>query len=157
MERNEIKKMNIDKFFPEGTKRRQVIRGIARIIKGFRISNLKKIYKSIKSRGIKQTLKSIYTVLFTNYKATTSVNISDIDTNVPSSNPYQEWIRLNEPNEEELEKQRKYKFRINPKISLIVPMYKTPVNFFEELVDCLIAQTYSNWELCLADRKSRKK
>ena len=98
MERNEIKKMNIDKFFPEGTKRRQVIRGIARIIKGFRISNLKKIYKSIKSRGIKQTLKSIYTVLFTNYKATPSVNISDIATNVPSSNPYQEWIRLNEPN-----------------------------------------------------------
>ena len=30
-------------------------------------------------------------------------------------------------------------------------MYNTPINFFEELVDCLIDQTYSNWELCLAD------
>lgn len=38
-----------------------------------------------------------------------------------------------------------------PKISLLVPMYNTPKNFFEELVDCLINQTYTNWELCLAD------
>ena len=70
------------------------------------------------------------------------------DTN---SQIYAEWIIKNEPNEEELEKQKKHKFKIEPKISIIVPMYNTPVNFFEELVDCLINQTYSNWELCLAD------
>ncbi len=64
---------------------------------------------------------------------------------------YELWIEQNEPNQEELEKQRKKEFRIKPKISLVVPMYQTPLNFFEELVDCLINQTYSNWELCLAD------
>lgn len=64
---------------------------------------------------------------------------------------YQTWILNNEPNEEELEEQRKSKFKINPKFSIIVPMYNTPINFFEELVDCLINQTYTNWELCLAD------
>lgn len=64
---------------------------------------------------------------------------------------YKIWIKNNEPNNEELEEQKNTKFKINPKFSIVVPMYNTPLNFFEELVDCLIGQTYSNWELCLAD------
>ncbi len=64
---------------------------------------------------------------------------------------YHNWIENNEPKEEELEEQRQHKFKLEPKISIIVPMYKTPIKFFKELVDCLINQTYSNWELCLAD------
>ena len=66
-------------------------------------------------------------------------------------NYYKIWIEKNEPKEEDLVKQRNHQFNLNPKISLVVPMYNTPVRFFEELVDCLINQTYSNWELCLAD------
>ena len=66
-------------------------------------------------------------------------------------NLYQIWIEKNEPTKEELQEQKNTKFKINPKISIIIPMYNTPVNFFEELVDNLIGQTYSNWELCLAD------
>ena len=64
---------------------------------------------------------------------------------------YQKWIAANEPTEEELEEQRKHKFSNQPKISIIIPMYNTPVKFFGELVDSLINQTYTNWELCLAD------
>ena len=64
---------------------------------------------------------------------------------------YQIWIKNNEPDEKQLEEQKNTKFKIEPKFSLVVPMYNTPVNFFEELVDCFINQTYSYWELCLAD------
>lgn len=64
---------------------------------------------------------------------------------------YQIWIKKNEPTEEELEKQRTTKFEINPKISILVPVYNTPEDFFKELVESLKNQTYSNWELCLAD------
>lgn len=64
---------------------------------------------------------------------------------------YNKWISNNEPSEEELEKQRKEKFEIEPKFSLIVPMYNTPIKYFEELINCLINQTYKKWELCLAD------
>lgn len=64
---------------------------------------------------------------------------------------YHRWIYFNEPTEKQLEEQRKTKFKIEPKISILVPMYHTPEKFFEELVDSLIDQTYSNWELCLAD------
>ena len=69
---------------------------------------------------------------------------------------YQIWINKNEPNEEELEKQKNTKFDINPKISIIIPMYNTPEKFFEELIDGLIEQTYPNWELCLADGSPEK-
>ena len=64
---------------------------------------------------------------------------------------YKKWIEQNEPNKAELEKQKNIKFNINPKISIVVPVYNTPENFFEELVQSLQKQTYSNWELCLAD------
>ena len=64
---------------------------------------------------------------------------------------YQEWIRQNEPNEEELEKQRNHKFKNELKISIVVPMYNTKEEFFKDLVNCLKNQTYANWELCLAD------
>lgn len=61
------------------------------------------------------------------------------------------WIDANEPNKKELEEQRNTKFKIQPKISIVVPVYNTPQKFFEELVKSLQNQTYSNWELCLAD------
>lgn len=64
---------------------------------------------------------------------------------------YKKWIMQNEPNKDELKEQAKIQFSINPKISIIVPVYNTPKDFFAELVKSLQNQTYSNWELCLAD------
>ena len=69
---------------------------------------------------------------------------------------YKLWIQNNEPNNEELEKQRNFKFEFEPKISIIVPMYNTKEKYLQELVDSLINQTYSNWELCLADGSTSK-
>lgn len=70
---------------------------------------------------------------------------------------YEKWIYYNEPTKKELKKQRKTKFRVEPKISIIVPMYNTPVKYFKELVDSLKKQTYSNWELCLADGSEKER
>lgn len=64
---------------------------------------------------------------------------------------YKRWIQKNEPKKHEIEKQRKEEFKIQPKISIIIPLYNTPENFFDELLESIKKQTYSNWELCLAD------
>ncbi len=61
------------------------------------------------------------------------------------------WMENNKLTDEMLEVQRKTKFKIEPKISIIVPMYNTEKLFFKELIDSLKNQTYKNWELCLAD------
>ena len=64
---------------------------------------------------------------------------------------YDIWIAENEPKPEELEAQCQQMFSYRPLISVVVPAYNTPEVFLRELVGSLLAQTYSNWELCLAD------
>ena len=38
-----------------------------------------------------------------------------------------------------------------PKISVLVPLYNTPAAFLEEMIRSVQAQSYPDWELCLAD------
>ena len=64
---------------------------------------------------------------------------------------YQKWILQKEPSEETLLRQKKQRFAYEPKISIVVPMYNANENFFLELLNSVFAQTYSNWELCVAD------
>lgn len=42
-------------------------------------------------------------------------------------------------------------FNYNPLISIVVPTYETKEVFLTELLQCVIKQTYTNWELVLAD------
>ena len=37
------------------------------------------------------------------------------------------------------------------KFSILVPLYNTPKEFLTAMLDSVVAQTYKNWELCLAD------
>ena len=129
-----------DKIFEEGSKPREVLRKINNLVHCITLTNIKKLLKAIKAQGIRQTFRNIRN----------GVNEGRLVHGKILSN-YEMWIQANEPNEEELEKQRNKKFKYEPKISLLVPLYKTPRNFFEELVECLEKQTYNNWELCLAD------
>ena len=64
---------------------------------------------------------------------------------------YDLWLKKNTITEAELEKQKKYEFTYNPKISIIVPTYETPEIFLREMIESVQRQTYSNWELCIAD------
>ena len=41
-----------------------------------------------------------------------------------------------------------------PLISVVVPAYNTPEKYLRELLDCLRAQIYPRWELCIADDAS---
>ncbi len=52
---------------------------------------------------------------------------------------------------EELAAQREHRFAKDIKISILVPLYNTPIVFLREMIASVTAQTYSNWELCLAD------
>ena len=69
----------------------------------------------------------------------------------PEEIPYGPWYEAYCPTIEELERQRTKEWRNYPKISIVVPAYKTPIKFLREMMDSLIAQTYPNWELCIAD------
>lgn len=55
------------------------------------------------------------------------------------------------PDEAERKAQQETIFPRNIKFSILVPLYNTPMNFLEEMIKSVTDQTYSNWELCLAD------
>lgn len=48
-------------------------------------------------------------------------------------------------------KESSFVFSKNVKFSILVPLYNTPIDFLEEMIDSVRNQTYKNWELCLAD------
>ena len=60
-----------------------------------------------------------------------------------------EQIHLISP--EERERQKNTTFANPVKFSILTPLYNTPESFLKELIASLQAQTYPNWELCLAD------
>lgn len=133
-----------DKLFPEGGKIRSYLRTANRFVKSiFNKQYVKEQITKIKEKGWRVTWIEMKRYMI-------------MGTAAEPEEFYQIWINKNEPNEEELEKQKNTKFDINPKISIIIPMYNTPEKFFEELVDELIEQTYPNWELCLADGSPEK-
>ncbi len=55
------------------------------------------------------------------------------------------------PSPEEAKRQQEEAFARMVKISILVPLYNTPQTFLNEMIDSVLAQTYQNWELCLAD------
>lgn len=46
--------------------------------------------------------------------------------------------------------------KYSPKISIILPIYDTPADYFREATQSIFAQTYTNWEMCVVDDGSRR-
>lgn len=65
--------------------------------------------------------------------------------------PYTKWYPEHMALESELEQQRKTTFAYAPLISIVIPLYNTPVPYLKELLDSVQSQTYQNFQLCLAD------
>lgn len=55
------------------------------------------------------------------------------------------------PTPEQAQEQRNTIFDRMVKISILVPLYNTPLSFLDEMITSVQNQTYQNWELCLAD------
>ena len=93
----------------------------------------------LKKNGVKKSVKKLY------FKYLNKKQMNNVSQN------YYDYIKNNEPNEVELEKQKKERFEYSPLISIVIPLYNTPKEFFNELIDSILKQTYTNWQLCLAD------
>lgn len=64
---------------------------------------------------------------------------------------YDKWLKEHRATQGVLQKQRTVVFARNVLFSIIVPLYNTPLQLFEEMVDSVTQQTYSNWELVLVN------
>ena len=73
-----------------------------------------------------------------------------------SADPYLVW-RLNNEQVEFVKTQNDLlAFKHKPLISIVVPVYNPDEQLLIDCIESVIAQSYTNWELCLADDKSTK-
>ena len=64
---------------------------------------------------------------------------------------YNEWYKKVKVTEEELEKQRNTILPVQPKFSIVIPVYATPEKFLRKMLLSIADQTYRNFEVCVAD------
>lgn len=106
-----------------------------KLIEKIDFENIKKGLSSLKNRGLIGTFKWLK-------------NYGD-ETNI-----YQEWFTRHCVKKDELKRQKETKFDYEPCISILVPTYNTPIKLLKEMIDSVRNQSYSNWELCIADGSS---
>lgn len=56
----------------------------------------------------------------------------------------------------ELARQADFCFEKDITFSVIVPLYNTPASFLKSMINSVLTQSYSKWELCLADGSDEK-
>lgn len=105
------------------------------------VVSIKKGIKEVKKNGIKSTY-------FRTIEKIKKGTVSDGDMD------YDKWFKFHMTSKAELDAQRNTKFEYNPKISIVVPTYNTVPEFLRNMIESVINQTYSNWELCIADGAS---
>lgn len=63
---------------------------------------------------------------------------------------------LSFPDEARRKEELSHEFKTRHTFSILVPLYNTPENFLREMIDSVMAQTYTDWQLCLADGSDKE-
>ena len=61
------------------------------------------------------------------------------------------YLKENALTAEEIKLQQETEYKESVLISIAVPVYNTPEQYLREMIESVLEQTYSNWELCIAD------
>lgn len=72
----------------------------------------------------------------------------------PQYGDYNLWLKQHSASSYVLKRQRQHKFSYSPKISVVIPLYNTPLKYLKEILESLLNQSYGNLEVCLADGSS---
>ncbi|MCM8760183.1 MAG: glycosyltransferase, partial [Candidatus Omnitrophica bacterium] len=97
---------------------------------------------------IRDIKKAVFTVKYEGF----SMLYDEIKREIKLRKEYFLWIKQNE--KKETDYQKEVKFSYTPKISIIVATYNPPLKILKDTIGSVLSQTYTNWELCIADGKS---
>ncbi len=64
---------------------------------------------------------------------------------------YDRWFREHRLTPYQASEQALCTFELMPLFSIIVPLYKTPIDLFDDMLGSVLAQTYQNWECILVN------
>ncbi|MFC1798569.1 glycosyltransferase [Thermodesulfobacteriota bacterium] len=79
--------------------------------------------------------------------------IKNFSENVRASSPYDSWLEVNQWNSrrEKLLKSELAKFNRLPLLSIVMPLYNTPLDLLSKAIGSVDKQVYKNWELCIGE------
>lgn len=132
---NNIKSLPLTSFFSERNETKKLSIGTA--LKRISPKMIKRFFEYLKENGIKET---VYKILF----------------GMQEEFDYDAWFRRNRILDEELERQKKIVFSYAPKISILVPTFNTPKDLLIEMIESVRNQSYTNWQLCIADGSNQE-
>lgn len=107
------------------------------------------VYRLLKfvfsTRGQKRLWNLFWKIILYIFKKATGINFHE--------RLYKRWMKKNFPTKNQLivlsEKEKLFNYR--PKISVVLPVYNPPEQYFKDCINSVINQVYTNWELCIAD------
>lgn len=113
---------------------------IFKILSLFNIKSIKRAFIYLKNNGLISFVKKI------KYKIET----------IENRYGYAQWYELTRADEKELERQRKESFENKILFSIVIPAYETNKKYLRALLDSILNQTYSNFEICIADGSKKE-
>lgn len=124
--------------------------------KGGKKNFLSIMYNYVYKRGSKvlraaaaKGLKHIYLIVEPKRVMIVEV-LTDLLSNQADYNQYLTRRILTKDKKKQIIKSQKY-FKHQPLISIVIPVYNPPIEFFKKALDSIIHQYYDHWEICLAD------
>jgi O-antigen biosynthesis protein len=74
-----------------------------------------------------------------------------IDHKAAYASGYDRWMAEFETRNAALIQLKLRQFAENPLVSVLVPVYRTPIDILRRTIESVVKQSYPNWELCIAD------
>ncbi len=117
-----------------------------------------KMLKEQKDALLKSPERRVGQILLAPYRITEKVAKKIFHREQQSRRPapatdHQKWFEQHRATAQQLERMRNEArtFALQPLISIVTPVFDTPVQRLEEAVESVLAQAYENWELVLID------
>lgn len=96
------------------------------------------------------TLNSFLTFPANEYKKFKD-RLSGISTSAECNEDYGNWFECFKASSTDLARQKNTHLEHNPLFSVVMPLYHTPVDVFQDTTKTLLVQSYENWELILVN------
>ena len=125
-----------------------------------KISKLELLRDMIRSRNIR-SINDVITLIKNGQRIIKSQGLSGINERfkIKGEENYSNWISLYDTlDDQSVESIKKsiFDFQYKPLISILLPVFNTPGVILRETLDSVLAQIYTNWELCVVDDHSNE-
>ena len=107
-------------------------------------------------RALAVVFRRLYLLLEENPVAIVPLSQANLLAGAVGQDLYALWRRLHTPRPSDLQEQRERSrlFSYRPTISILLPVCDPSLDFFEQTLQSVLAQSYTQWELCIADDAS---